>query len=865
MSRRLLVIVAVLVGGFAVRVWNLNTESIWHDEGWSIRAIRGPFTTPDDNTPYGYYTLGHALWRLGTGETALAFRYTSVLLGVLTVAVAIRVAWRWYGGGISLATGSLVAVSPLLWEYAQEVRAYVVVPLIALVLLAQVGALAAFRAGAGEVRPQVWVRSRRLNPESKIWLSIWITEFLGLYTHNLVVPLVVWASIAVGIIWLIRHDWQRIIIWGIAHLILILTYIPWLLTQSPSGTPLNTPPRWGLGLVQDIWYSYFLPVLPQWQATPNDLWLNIVGGIAIIAILILLIRVPTSRTWVLVSQLILVPFLSTILLQTAHIDFHPRYYIAAVPATLFALVAGLAQLPLKRRLVNVALTVLVLGGIGLSQSSLHRISTTRAYQHDDFAALAAYYATLPAETVILIPFEREPAIQDYYARQFNIGAQFLNITLHNNEAETLNQLATLATPRPIEFLTWFQLPADIRGMYPCLLAASSDYVRDKQTFYGLETQAYYLRQSPQFQALAASPHYADVELAQIGWMTSDQAICVRTEWVTSTSPATHIHVVMRLLNNLGWLLDQSDAVIRDTQQDAHWRRGASYHLLKLPNAAPTTTYSLEWSIYSEQAPQGYDTLSADGASLGVNYRLEGAVQAAGPPLSTWPTHSQIVSDNVATALDSGTHLEVTLLLVSPVETVTLVGDTWQQQQVVISQNVPSLSWHQFIIPPDADGQATLYLDDGTIVAMYTIHKIDRSFEMPTLDISVEGEFIGVGRLVGATIPTLRISPTQPFALTLGWQATATPDKAYTVFAQILDKDGRAIAQSDSQPAQGQRPTTGWLPDEYILDNHLLGFRVNDYRGVAYLIVGFYDPLSFERILTTDGRSYMQLPIELTIE
>ncbi|NJL94185.1 MAG: hypothetical protein HC915_10885 [Anaerolineae bacterium] len=34
-----------------VALWRLEAESIWHDEAWSIRAIRAPFETPDDNTP----------------------------------------------------------------------------------------------------------------------------------------------------------------------------------------------------------------------------------------------------------------------------------------------------------------------------------------------------------------------------------------------------------------------------------------------------------------------------------------------------------------------------------------------------------------------------------------------------------------------------------------------------------------------------------------------------------------------------------------------------------------------------------------------------------------------------------------------
>ena len=65
-AKRDLLLIAVLLA-FGLRMWHLNTESIWHDEGWSIRAIRGPFTTPDDNTPFIYYFSGHLAVAAGRG------------------------------------------------------------------------------------------------------------------------------------------------------------------------------------------------------------------------------------------------------------------------------------------------------------------------------------------------------------------------------------------------------------------------------------------------------------------------------------------------------------------------------------------------------------------------------------------------------------------------------------------------------------------------------------------------------------------------------------------------------------------------------------------------------------------------------
>ena len=47
---RLAVLVAVLLAAFLLRIIDLDRASVWHDEGWSIRAVRDPVETPDDNT-----------------------------------------------------------------------------------------------------------------------------------------------------------------------------------------------------------------------------------------------------------------------------------------------------------------------------------------------------------------------------------------------------------------------------------------------------------------------------------------------------------------------------------------------------------------------------------------------------------------------------------------------------------------------------------------------------------------------------------------------------------------------------------------------------------------------------------------------
>jgi len=57
------------------------------------------------------------------------------LIDLLTVALAIRLARGWANWEAAILAGVLLALSPLRWAYAREVRAYALVPLLTLVLL----------------------------------------------------------------------------------------------------------------------------------------------------------------------------------------------------------------------------------------------------------------------------------------------------------------------------------------------------------------------------------------------------------------------------------------------------------------------------------------------------------------------------------------------------------------------------------------------------------------------------------------------------------------------------------------------------------------------------------------------------------
>jgi hypothetical protein len=89
-------------------------------------------------------------------------------------------------------------------------------------------------------------------------------------------------------------------------------------------------------------------------------------------------------------------------------------------------------------------------------------------------------------------------------------------------------------------------------------------------------------------------------------------------------------------------------------------------------------------------------------------------------------------------------------------------------------------------------------------------------------------------------------------LILYWRSLAPVRTRYTVFVHVLDAQGRIVAQVDAPPAQGARPTTGWLPPEVITDRHVLQLPEALPAGSYVLTAGLYDPRTGARLAASGG-------------
>jgi hypothetical protein len=166
------------------------------------------------------------------------------------------------------------------------------------------------------------------------------------------------------------------------------------------------------------------------------------------------------------------------------------------------------------------------------------------------------------------------------------------------------------------------------------------------------------------------------------------------------------------------------------------------------------------------------------------------------------------------------------------------GDEWRgQARLRVPATLPAGDYDLSVALPD------LSADEATLTRIHVGAPPHVYQPLPTAN-TVGVEFAGVGILTGYSITRTPES----LLLNLIWRATATADESYNVFVHLQeDATGRIWAQSDAGPADWTRPTTGWLPGEFIADVHRLALPADLPAGKYTLWVGLYEPRSGRRV------------------
>ena len=197
----------------------------------------------------------------------------------------------------------------------------------------------------------------------------------------------------------------------------------------------------------------------------------------------------------------------------------------------------------------------------------------------------------------------------------------------------------------------------------------------------------------------------------------------------------------------------------------------------------------------------------------------------------------------------------------------------------VREGLPPAAWPahgrlrgQHLVPLPAsldDGRYQFSLGDFPLGEI-TIVAPERVLSEPELAQRVDAAFAdaageAVATLAGigldAATPCLTdIAPGTICSLPLVWRAERETTTAYHVFVHLADEAGNILAQSDAVPAGWARPTTGWLPGEYIVDVHSLILPSELPSDQLAFRVGLYDPDTGQRLaINGSDAAFITLP------
>ena len=569
-KRNDLALLAILLLAFALRVYRLDSQSLWYDEAVTAQVAAqgiGELTrwTADDIQPPLYYYAAAGWTRLaGRGEWAL--RFPSAIFGTLTVPLMWAAALRLFGGGrrgraAALAAALLAALSPLYVYYAQEARMYT--QLTFLGLLAGYALLRATVDERQKLKGDGGASSFVLRPSSaKWWLLFVIASVSLLYTHYFGVFLLLAYGVCFMIGWFVALArgslrWRKLGVFALSCLSIALLYLPWLPAMLNRYAVDRSYWQGALKINEALRHVAvsFTTGAPETMLEADAVRLLPWFGVALLLAVVALIRwgravevqgsrgvpleeqasasqgVGVALALVYLSTCLLVPLLAVLLLASRSPKFNPRYLMLVSPAYLLILAGGIGALvggasareqrcrgaeeraPRSTLHAPRFMLALILSAflIATSVIGLHNWFTdptfTKAQWREVAAAVRAQIA--PDEAVLVVSGHASPA-WDYYAPDIP-RARLPEIDILDVDAvlgfDAGTQLErALAGKAGAWLVSWQDAVVDPAGFVPYFLDRAGAEQPIGQTFWNLGLRHWRLRPDASFPAEASPAH-----------------------------------------------------------------------------------------------------------------------------------------------------------------------------------------------------------------------------------------------------------------------------------------------------------------------------------------------------------------------
>jgi hypothetical protein len=581
--------------------------------------------------------------------------------------------------------------------------------------------------------------------------------------------------------------------------------------------------------------------------------------------------------------------------------FNARYVMVSYPALLLIVAGGIAAL-WQRRMGSVGrawarpLAALALVFVlGVSAYANYNAHADPAFARADFRGVAKFISRQigPNETIILVSGHMFPVF-DYYAPGVERHLLPESPTLDTSSildlsiADDLNRW--LGGKDGVWLVLWQDEVVDPMGILLTMLADMGEEQPVGRVFPGVEVRHYRLPENAFLSDEPVISHPASFnfgnQLQLHGYrQLSDRAVILFWEALQPLEEDYRVSLTLRDTAGQSW--GQWDR--RPTSYlypTNRWPVGqivfGRYDLEPMPGTPPGD-YGLEVGVYTEDDLVGLDLLDEAGAPQGKRAML-GGVRLAVPAVTSdeieAPHPGRIeVGDGLALigwdldrleaqpgdqlvvtliwSVDTGPQSDYRLRVLVQDEagqaleagifpltnlwhptTVWLPGQAWRGQStfrlpIQLSPGNARLAV-QLI---DPSGRAIGPTADLTTL---TVLPTTRVFTAPQPQSPRGASFDGKVLILGADLAPDPVTPGAALEVTLYWGALAEMDVPYTVFVHLLGSDGQVVAGDDGEPANGTRPTTGWVPGEYVTDLHLVSIPGDLAAGEYVVEVGLYD-------------------------
>ncbi len=890
LARTLPVLLAVLLA-CALRVYHLDFQSLWGDEGISLLRAGLPFdemlrTLPAEHVP-GYWVVLR-WWVALAGTTDFALRYLSVLPSVLAIAFAYRLAADLGSRRAGLIAALLLATSTFQVWYAQEARMY--------------AGLMATGIGATWLLWRLLTSRRPLLPVAGYVLLV--SAAINLHFYGFLVPLA-HAAFLVGWLWHTR-DARAALRWVAASLAVLLLYLPWVprLLAVPDFQGCCPAPPPGL-----LPWRY-LTAYTAGDAMPPSLrawipWVYLalaaLGGWA-------WSRRSRLGGWLLLTAT-LVPLAAALAIALVTRDFYHERYGCMLSIPLAVLAAGgfaalqpqFASLGRLQRTLAGSIGsrwvagLLLAGLLGANLLALHRLYTDTTLHKADFRAIVRRIerAEQPGDIILVHGLDPREVFLHYYRG---------GLPVHNvhplrslGDAEIAANLSALTAGAGHLWMVHYDPPTTAIEYWLAAHAWLADRTR-----YGNENltlSVYGLPNLPQRELPQGATFGEALRLtrAVVAGGSGDgldfragDLLGLTTTWDVLEPPPS-LTFSLRLLDAEGraWITDDY-VPLEGASPTAGWPAGGQVEDrrgLLLPTDLAPGSYTLALLLYDPDTGAPVPVGASDRALIA---RLSVAPSAVPPDPADLPIPRRVqrqIGDQVELLgfdmtpqpLIPGQGATLTVWWRAtgrPAEAYWLRAqasrrggqaafagvyplsraptDTWQPGQVVrehyplaVDPAAVTGVYRVVLALATADGDPygpSVTLGNVAVAARSRVYRLPR--RATPLEVAL-GESI---RLRGYEL-TLPEATGGELSLTLYWQAAQRVAGDFKVFVHLVDESGRIAAQADAIPADGTAPTDGWLPGEVVADRHgLAAPRPGRYR----LLTGLYDPGSGDRLPAVDA-------------